>query len=263
MSDGRLVLIQARYILLARSREPRAIIFTVAFPIFFLVIFNSIFTNGNKPIDLGGGLKLDAEAYFTAGIIAYAAALSTFTTLAMVLTTQRESGQLKRFRGTPMPPWTFVAGQIGAAIVQMVVMTVVLMAIGNLAYGVQVPGSTALGFAIYVLLGAAVFCALGMALTVFTPSADAAGAIGPFSIVVLSFISGVFVPIDTLPGWLEQIGRIFPLFHLADGLQTTLAPGASGIGLSADNVAVLTLWGIVGITIAARRFHWEPQASRG
>ena len=54
-------------------------------------------------------MKLDPKAYFTAGIIAYATALSTFTTLAMVLTTQRESGQLKRFRGTPMPPWTFVA----------------------------------------------------------------------------------------------------------------------------------------------------------
>jgi ABC-2 type transport system permease protein len=262
MSDARLVLVQARYILIARSREPRAIIFTVAFPIFFLVIFNSIFSTTHE-INLGGGLKLDPKAYFTAGIIAYATALSTFTTLAMVLTTQRESGQLKRFRGTPMPPWTFVVGQISAAIVQVTVVTVVLMAIGRIAYGVSLPGSTAIGFVVYVLLGAATFCAMGMALTVFTPSPDAAAAIGPFSIVVLSFISGVFVPVDTLPSWLEQIGRIFPLFHLADGLQTTLAPGATGLGLSADNVSVLAIWGLAALFIAARRFHWEPQASRG
>ncbi|MGA8746956.1 MAG: ABC transporter permease [Solirubrobacterales bacterium] len=262
MSVGRLVFVQARYILLARSREPRAIVFTVAFPFFFLVIFNSIF-NTTRPIDLGGGLKVDPKAYFTAGIIAYATALSTFTTLAMVLTTQRESGQLKRFRGTPMPPWTFVAGQICAAIVQVIAMAAMLMAVGKIAYGVPLPHSTAVGFIIYVLLGAATFCAMGMALTVFTPSADAAGAIGPFSVVVLSFISGVFVPIDTLPNWLAQIGRIFPLYHLADGLQRTLVPGASGLGLSADNVLVLGIWGVGAVFLAARRFHWEPQASRG
>jgi ABC-2 type transport system permease protein len=262
MSNARLVLIQARYILLARSREPRAIIFTAAFPIFFLVIFNSIFSTTHD-INLGGGLKLDPKSYFTAGIIAYATALSTFTTLAMVITTQRESGQLKRFRGTPMPPWTFVAGQIGAAIVQVTAVSALLMAIASIFYGVSLPSSTAVGFVIYLFLGASTFCAMGMALTVFTPSADAAGAIGPFSVVVLSFISGVFIPIDTLPNWMAQIGRIFPLFHLADGLQTTLAPGASGLGLSSDNISVLVIWGIATLFIAARRFHWEPQASRG
>ena len=142
-------------------------------------------------------------------------------------------------------------------------MAVVLMAIGKIAYGVSLPGSTAVGFVVYVLLGAATFCAMGMALTVFTPSPDAAGAIGPFSVVVLSFISGVFVPIDTLPNWLAQIGRIFPLYHFADGLQRTLVPGATGLGLSADNVPVLGIWGVGAVFLAARRFHWEPQSSRG
>ena len=53
-----------------------------------------------------------AEAYFTAGIAAYAIILQTFTSLAISLTTQRETGQLKRLRGTPMPAWTFIAAQI-------------------------------------------------------------------------------------------------------------------------------------------------------
>jgi ABC-2 type transport system permease protein len=102
-----------------------------------------------------------------------------------------------------------------------------------------------------------------MALTAFTPNPDAAASISPFTVVILSFISGVFVPIDTLPDWLEQIGRVFPLFHLADGLQTTLAPNAGGIGLGAENVAFLVLWAAIGVAIAARRFHWEPQTARG
>jgi len=78
---------------------------------------------------------------------------------------------------------------------------------------------------------------------------------------MLSFVSGIFIPIDTLPSWLAEIGRIFPLYHLAQGLQTTVAENASGIGLSANDVAVLAVWGLVGIRIATTRFRWEPQGS--
>jgi ABC-type multidrug transport system permease subunit len=107
-------------------------------------------------------------------------------------------------------------------------------------------------------------CALGFAVTAFTPTVDAASTIGPFSVVMLSFISGIWIPVDQLhSGVLEGIGKVFPLYHLADGLQTTLAHGAPGIGLSGDNVVSLVLWTAAAISIAARRFLWEPQAARG
>jgi ABC-2 type transport system permease protein len=69
----------------------------------------------------------------------------------------------------------------------------------------------------------------------------------------------VFVPVDQLPNWLEEIGRIFPLFHLADGLQRSL--GGAGTGLVGNDVAALALWGLAGVLLAARRFKWEPQAA--
>jgi ABC-2 type transport system permease protein len=103
---------------------------------------------------------------------------------------------------------------------------------------------------------------LGIGLTGFTPTADAAASVGPFSVVILSFISGVFIPVDTLPNWLEDVGRIFPLYHLADGLQTCLA-GGGGTGLEGGNVVALAAWGAGGLVIAVRRFRWEPQATRG
>ena len=53
---------------------------------------------------------------------------------------------------------------------------------------------------------------------------------------------------------------MFPLAHLAEGLQTTFSSSASGIGLNAENVAVLAAWGIVALLVAAREFRWEPQA---
>ena len=64
-----------------------------------------------------------------------------------------------------------------------------------------------------------------------------------------------------MPSWLETVGKVFPLSHLALGLQTTLAPGASGSGLEAGTVLALVIWALIGIRIATHRFKWEPQAS--
>lgn len=262
MSDLKLVLRQTKYGLKSLARNSRAVVFSLVFPIVLLVLFNSIFASDGSSTRLPGGLDLDIDSYFTAGIMAYAIVMSCFSTLAISLTSQRESGQLKRFRGTPMPPWTFMAAQIARSILMVALMVVVLLVIGRIAFDVEVPADTLLGLAVYVLLGTAAMCSLGIALTTVARTAESASTIAPFGAVLISFISGIFIPVEELPGWLAEVGRVFPLAHLAEGLQTTLASNASGIGLSAENVAVLAAWGLGALVIAAREFRWEPQAVR-
>lgn len=261
MSDVGLVLHQTKYGLKSLGRNPRALVFSLIFPVVLLVLFNSIFASGGSSTELPGGGDLSIDAYFTAGIIAYAIVMSCFSTLAISLTSQRESGQLKRFRGTPMPPWTFMASQILRSVLMVALMVVVLLVIGRLAFDVEIGGETLLGLVIYVLLGTAAMCSLGIALTTVARTADAASTIAPFGAVLIAFISGVFVPVEELPHWLAEVGRVFPLAHLAEGLQTTFSSSASGIGLNAENVAVLAAWGIVALLVAAREFRWEPQAA--
>jgi ABC-2 type transport system permease protein len=261
MTDVQIALTQARYALLTAFRNPRTVVFQMAFPVLLLILFNSIFTKGSDETVTFAGGTITASAYFTAGLAAYAMALSTFTNLAIGLTMQRETGQLKRLRGTPMPSWTFVAGQVLRSAVMVLVMVVALLAIGMIAFGVDFPGERLVGVVVYVALGTAAFAALGMAVTVLTTTVDSASTIGPFTIVMLSFVSGVFISVDTLPNWLESVGKVFPLYHLAEGLQTCLVAGGGGTGLDAGNVAALAVWGLVGISVAVRRFHWEPQAA--
>lgn len=261
MSDLRLVLIQARYGMRSFLRNPRALIFTLVFPVFFLLIFAGIFgSDGEQELFRGG--RLSTDAYFTAGIIAYSITLSCFSTLAISLTTQRESGQLKRYRGTPVPAWTFVAALILRSIVLTVLMTAVLLALGKVAFDVGVSSEGFVGLLVYILLGTATMCVLGIALTALTPTADIASTVAPFAALILSFISGIFIPVDQLPNWLEEVGRIFPLAHLAEGLQTTFAT-TSGTGIDGADVAVLGIWALVGLVVAARGFRWEPQAVHG
>ena len=120
-------------------------------------------------------------------------------------------------------------------------------------------GDALVGIAVYVALGTAAMATLGMAITAFTPTVDAASSVGPFTAVILSFISGVFIPVSALPDWLAQIGQVFPLAPLADGLQRAVTGVGGGTGLTVHNVALLAAWGVVGLVVAARRFRWVPQ----
>jgi len=258
VSDTALVLKQTRYGLLQSARNPRVVVFSIVFPILLLVLFNSIFASGDNATTEFAGGTISTDAYFTAGILAYAILMSSFSTLAVGLTTRRESGQLKRMRGTPMPPWTFIVAEVLRCVVLIAAMTIVMMVISHLAFDVDLPGDSVVGFVVYVALGTASLASVGIALTAFLSSADAASTVAPFTAVILSFISGVFIPVETLPNWLEEVGRVFPLYHLAEGLQTTLVSGSSGTGLDGGNVAVLAIWGLAGLVVAARRFQWEP-----
>jgi ABC-2 type transport system permease protein len=259
MSDATLVLKQTRYGLIRTSRNPRVLVFSIFFPIVLLVLFNSIFTSGDNSTTKFAGGTISTDAYFTAGILAYAIMMSSFSTMAIGLTTRRESGELKRLRGTPMPPWTFIAAEVARVVVQVALMAIVMTLIAYLAFDVKLPGDTAIGYVVYIALGTASLATLGVAITAFLSSADAASTVAPFTAVILSFISGVFIPVETLPNWLEEIGRIFPLYHLAEGMQITLVSGTTGTGLTGTNVASLVAWGAAGLFVAARRFAWEPR----
>jgi ABC-2 type transport system permease protein len=259
MSDAGLVLVQTRYAILATLRTPRALLFGALFPIIFLILFNSLFTNGGPDTTTVAGHTVDVHSYFTAGLIAYALALTCFSTSLMTLVAARERGQLKRQRGMPPPAWTFIAAQVLRAAAFALVIGLIMIVIGVAAYGVDLSAETLPGFVIYLFLGTVTLSALGIAATALAKDEDSAQPIGAFTIVMLSFVSGIFIQLDTLPSFLQDIGRVFPLYHVAEGLQSTVATHPSGIGLSGGDVTSLVLWGLAGIWIAARRFKWEPQ----
>jgi|SRR5689334_4684976 len=262
MSDLALVATQTRYALISTSRNPRAVIFSIAFPVILLVMFNEIFVSGTDTTKVAGH-TIDGQAYFTAGMIAYSLGLLCFTQPLVALTAQRERGQLKRMRGTPVPAWTFITAQVLRSVLLALLVGAVMLTMGVVFWNVDLTARTVPGIVIMLFLGTGTLCALGVAMTAFTTTEDTASSIGPFTMVMLSFISGIFIPIDQIPSWLQEIGRIFPLYHLAQGLQLSVAGARSGIGLSADDVASLVLWGIGGLAIATRRFKWEPQGRSG
>jgi ABC-2 type transport system permease protein len=257
MADLRFVAVQTRFQLVALARNRRAVLLGLVLPVVLLVMFNSIFVPGRDTVDLAG-VTVTAHAYFTAAMVAYAILGAAFNQLAIGLVNQRESGQLKRLRGTPVPAWTFVVATVLRVVVMAGVMSAVLLAVGRFAYDVPISAEALGEIVVYVALGTATLCSVGIAATTLVTDVESASAALPFAAVMLAFVSGIFVPVDQLPGWLEDIGKFFPVYHLAAGLQTAL--GTSGATtLDAGNVLALAAWAVAGIAVAARRFRWEPR----
>jgi ABC-2 type transport system permease protein len=256
MADVHLVAVQTRFQLIGLARNRRAVVLGLVFPVVLLVMFNSVFVRGDDTVDLAGA-TVTAHAYFTAAMLAYAILGSAFSQLAIGLVGQRESGQLKRLRGTPVPAWTFVVATVLRVVTTVGLMAVVLLAIGHFAYDVPMSAEALGEIVLYVVLGTATMCSIGIAATTVVTDVDSASAALPFAAVLLAFVSGIFVAVDQLPGWLERIGRFFPVYHLASGLQTALGV-AGDTALKGGDVLALALWTVAGVVVAARHFRWDP-----
>jgi ABC-2 type transport system permease protein len=253
-----LVAHQARYDVVGILRDRQARFFTVMLPLIFLVIFVGIFGN-----DTVGPEHVKASTYYVPGLAAMAVIAGSFVNLVISVTAQREAGVLKRRRATPVPAWVIIAGRAVTAMAISAAVAAVLLVVGRLAYGVHLPTSTIPAVAVTLVLGSIAFCVLGYALTTAIRSADAAQPTTQAVMLPLYFISGVFIPNPNLPGWLQDVARIFPVQHLADALHHAFDPSVHGAGFAWGDLGMLAAWAAVGLAVALRRFAWAPLAAPG
>lgn len=256
MSTLLLALREARYDNRAFWRNPASAFFTVIFPLMFLVIFNVVF--GDDQFEVQGG-KVDPSTFYVPGIVALSIINACYTNIAWSIVAARDDLVLKRVRSTPLPTFSFLAGRIIQAIWVAIILVVLVVGSGVLFYGVEVSTDRLPAFVFTLVVGAAAFCALGMALSSFVPNADAAPAVINGSIFPLLFISNVFIPTSNAPGWLNDFASLFPVVHLANALHQSFNPFVSGSGFEAKDLAVIAAWGIVGVIVSMRYFRWEPR----
>ena len=110
--------------------------------------------------------------------------------------------------------------------------------------------------AVFVVLGAACFAALGVALSHAIPNVDSAPAYVNAVFLPLIMISGVVYDAADAPVFLRDIANGLPLKHLIDGLSGAMVKGV-GLGGHATALLVLGLWGAVGAVLAVRGFSWD------
>jgi len=247
MHDVALALRQIGYENRAFWRNPPAAFFTFAFPLVLMVVFNVLFGAG-------------ATGFFTPTIIVFGVVTATFTNIAMAVTIARDDGILKRMRGTPLPPWAYLAGRVGHAVLVALLLVVIVAASGTLIFGVDMPW-TQLPIMLVVLGVAAVtFSAWGLAVSGLIPNADAAPAIVNAVVLPILFIGNVFFDMRQAPDWLDAISHLLPVRHFADAMLGLYGIGDAGGGVPWLELGVMAAWGIAGMVAALRCFSWEPRA---
>ena len=245
---------QLRFVNKAYWRNPARAFFTFAFPLMFLVIFTSLLGSGTVHI---GRLAVKQSTYYVAAMASFGVITACFNNIALGMTYGRDSGILKRINGTPLPTASFLASRVLHSMLVAVLLVVLTAAFGRAAYGAQIPGGVALlRFGVMLVVGAAAFCALGLAITAVIPNADAAAPIVNFAMLPLLFLSGIFIAFGNgTPSWVLWVARIFPVRHFALGLQA----GLVGTPFHWSDVVIVAAWGLLGLALAIRFFSWEPK----
>jgi ABC-2 type transport system permease protein len=237
-------------------RNPAAAFFTFIFPLMFLFIFNSVFGDGE--ILVPGG-RVDTSTFYVPAILAFSVISATYTNIAMGIVYSRDQGILKRVRGTPLPPASFMIGRILQSIGVTLLLVVIVVFAGIAFYGVELDGEKVPAMIVTLVVGSACFCALGLAITGFVPNADAAPAVINASILPLLFVSNVFVPTEQAPEWMTGFASLFPVKHFAESLLAVFNPFETGSGFEVKSLAIMIAWGVLGMALAVRYFSWEPR----
>jgi ABC-2 type transport system permease protein len=227
-------------------RNPSAAFFNFLLPLLFLALFGAIFADREADLQV-----------IVPGIAGMAVMSTTFSALAMTLTYLRESGVLKRIRGTPLPTSAYLAGIAGNAITNTALQVGLITAAGSLVFGLDWPQGWA-ALVVFVVLGVVCFASLGVALSHAIPNFDSAPAYVNAAFLPVIFISGVFFDADDAPGFLRAIAEVLPLKHLIDGLSGAMVTG-EGLIDNAPALLVLALWSVAGVVLAVRGFSWDAR----
>ena len=260
MTTLTLVRHQFRYDLRSFLRNRQARIATLALPVIFVALFVGVFDNYSVREH---GVDVGSDSYYVPGVISLGIVSASFATLVVAVTVQRESGVLKRRRATPVPAWVLIAGRTLTSVTVALALAVVLVALARFVFGVHVDAEALPAAALTVVLGSATFSCLGYALTTAITTADGAQPIVQAVLLPLYLISGVFIPSPTLPDWLGDVARVFPVEHLAAGVRHAFDPTLSGTAIPWRDLLVLAVWAVVGLRVAVSRFSWMPSAATG
>jgi ABC-2 type transport system permease protein len=248
---------ESRNVLRSLWRNRSGAFFTILLPVMFLLLFGAINRDGTVQLDPHGP-QIGYTTFFAPGMLGMAIMAGTFVSLVIGLTVMRDNGQLKRLRGTPLPPWGFFAGQIVSRLVLVAVEALLVLGLGRLLFKVSLPPSAAAWatFAVVVLVGAAAFTSIGVAFTRLVANADSAPALANAAYLPLLFLSGAWFPVSGLPHWLGSLANAFPLAPLLDGMRQALIFG-HGLGAVGTDLSKLLAWLVVGLVVALRTFRWE------
>jgi ABC transporter DrrB family efflux protein len=235
--------------LLVWMRVPAYIFFTLVQPVIFVLMFRYVFGGAIRVNSAGGYVD-----FLMPGIIAQTAAFATFGT-AIALAIELKKGVIDRLRSMPMARSAVLTGRLVADTLRMAVTILVIIAVGY-AVGFRFHNGVGAAIAMFVLavvFGVAISCIsafVGLAIG----DEESVQAFGLIWIFPITFLSSAFVPIATMPGWLQAFANNQPVTYTIDAMRALAEGGPLESSLWKSLVWLAAIF-VVFIPLAVRAYR--------
>jgi ABC-2 type transport system permease protein len=245
-------------------RTPDAVFFTFLFPVIMLAIFTTAFSSSGDIQPGPGAESISVGAYYLPGLLAAGMLLSGVQNLAIDIAMEKSDGTLKRLGGTPLSPVSYFLGKFGQVFATGVLQAALLLAVAAVVFDIALPTEPEkwLTFAWVFVLGVATSALLGIALSSVPRSGKSASAVVIPIVLILQFISGVYLQFYVLPEWMQNLASLFPLKWMAQGMRAVFLPEDFAVLEQNESwdlgwVAVaLLIWLVVGLVASKLTFRW-------
>ena len=231
-------------------REPLGAIGTLVVPVaMFLVV--------GRSLSRGPGRAPLAADFVKSGLPVMAAlfmAISAVISLVTIVSVYREGGILKRLRATPLRPYTILTAHVLVKLLFTIVSLSMMIAAGRRFYPVGMAASP-ISFALALLLTTTSILSIGFVVASLVRTARFAQPVSALVFYPMIGLSGLFVPVDALPGRLQFAARLLPMTY-AVSLMNGIWNGESWFA-HLDDVAALAIFGVLFVALSAKVFRWE------
>ena len=205
-------------------RNPAFLTIGLLQPILYLVLFGPLLANlpaGSLSGGTGTGGTADAYRFFVPGLLIQLALFgSTFVGFAII--SDWRSGVIERYRVTPVSRVAILAGRVLRDVAMLIIQSIVLILAG-LAFGLRAPLPAVLMGFVYIVLVAIGLASVSYAVALRLKSEDAFAPLINSIIVPLVLLSGIMLPLNLGPGWLQGIARISPFRYIIDAMREAYA----------------------------------------
>jgi ABC-2 type transport system permease protein len=232
-------------------REPLGAFGTIGIPVLVFLVVGRVVGRRVAPTSLAASSFISVGLpVLTSVLIAIGAVLSLVT----IISIYREGGILKRLRATPLRPQTILTAHV---IVKLLLSaaTLALMVVAGKRYypvGIHVP---LLGFTMALLISTCSILSIGFLIASIVPTARFAQPIGAVIMYPMIAVSGLFVPVESLPPAAQAVARVVPLTYAVSLLGGIWKGDAWGAHLG--DVTALTVVFIVCTALSAKVFRWD------
>jgi len=230
-------------------RQPAGLIVGIGISVGLLVIFGEVSVFQQSSARLGGLSTFDV---YIPILIAFAIAIIAFTYLPGPLVSYREQGILRRLSTTPVPASWVLAAQLVVQACLMLISVFVLLVVSIVFFGVNTPKSPG-GLILAVVLSIGALFAIGLAIAAVARTQGAARGIMAAVLYPLLFFSGLYYPVQLLPGVLQDISHYTPLGAAVQAIQISMNVGFPPV----TPLLVLVAYALVFGFVAKRFFRWE------